>query len=68
VSRSVEVTVRANPDADDCLAAASQAYISDHPSLRGWDLDPRWTDNDRETVTLSVPTWFYEQLSDTSGT
>lgn len=69
MSRSVEVTVAADPDQDDCLAAAAEAYTEEHPALKGWDLSPRWTDDrNRETVTLSVPRWFYDLLSDTSGT
>lgn len=54
-SKSTTVTVRANPDLDDCLAGAAEAYVSEHPELKGWDLDPRWTDETRETVTLTVP-------------
>lgn len=64
-----EITVTANPDADDCLSEAAAEYIREHRELRGYDLAPRWTDeDDRETVTLSVPEWYYEALSDTSGT
>jgi hypothetical protein len=68
VIRSVEITVPANADADDCLSDAAEAYIAENRSLRGWDLAPRWTDETRETVTLSVPRWHYEAISDTSGT
>lgn len=68
MSRSVEITVPANPDADDCLADAAAAYIVEHSTLRGWDLAPRWTDETRETVTLSIPRYHYEAISDTSGT
>ena len=61
MSRSVTVTVTANPDEDDCLAAAEREYISEHPELRGYDLSPRWTDeDDRETVDLTVPAWVVE--------
>ncbi len=49
------VTVPANPDLDDCLAGAAEAYIAEHPELEGWDLDPRWSDETRESVTLTVP-------------
>lgn len=52
----VEIVVVADPDMDDCLAGAASAYIADHPELDGYDLSPRWTDDDsRETVTLSLP-------------
>jgi hypothetical protein len=51
-----KITVKANPDADDCLAAASEEYIAEHPELAGWDLDPQWADDaDREYVVLTVP-------------
>lgn len=51
----VDVTVPADEEQDDCLTAAQTAYIEAHPDLVGYDLSPRWTDADRETVTLSVP-------------
>lgn len=55
---SVEITVRADEDVDDCLSAAADTYIAEHPALAGYDLAPRWTDDaDRETVTLTVPRW-----------
>jgi hypothetical protein len=25
--------------------------------LAGWDLDPRWADDDHEEIVLSVPAW-----------
>lgn len=67
MSRSVEITVPANADADDCLADAAEAYVADHPGLKGYDLSPRWADETRETVTLSVPSWHYEAVSDMSA-
>ena len=68
MATNVEITVPANQDADDCLADAQAAYLAEHSSLKGWDLSPRFTDETRETVTLSVPRWHYEAVSDTSGT
>lgn len=54
-------TVPADADQDDCLTAAADGYIAEHPSLRGYDLAPRWTDDDtRETVTLTIPQWHAE--------
>jgi hypothetical protein len=53
----VTVTVPADPDVDDCLAYAAAKYIAEHPELNGYDLSPRWTDDDRETITLTVPRW-----------
>ncbi len=49
------ITVPANPDMDDCLSGAAEAYIAEHPELEGWDLFPRWADETRETVELTVP-------------
>lgn len=63
-----EITVPANPDLDDCLTGAARDYIAEHSDLRGYDLSPRWTDEERESVTLSVPGWHYDAISDTSGT
>jgi hypothetical protein len=51
----IEIQVTANPDLDNCLDGAARAYIAEHPELRGHDLSPRWTDEMRESVTLSVP-------------
>ncbi|MEY4416889.1 MAG: hypothetical protein RIQ53_4182 [Pseudomonadota bacterium] len=48
------VCVPADPDQDDCLAAAAQAYADQH-GLEGWDLAPRWEDETREAVILSIP-------------
>jgi hypothetical protein len=52
-----KITVSANPDLDDCLQGAADEYISEHPELEGYDLDPKWGDDDRETVTLTLPEW-----------
>jgi hypothetical protein len=52
------ITVLADETLDDCLQGAVDAYVAQHPDLAGWDLSPRWTDNDtRETVDLTVPDW-----------
>ena len=56
-NNSVEITVTANADAEDCLADAAATYIDENSELVGYDLAPRWTDDDRETVTLTVPVW-----------
>ena len=57
MNNSMTVTVRANPDADDCLTAAAESYVKNHrPDLAGWDLSPEWADDTREDVLLTVPT------------
>lgn len=58
MEKSIEITVAANADLDDCLEGAAEAYIEEHPELEGYDLAPRWTDEgSRETVILTVPGW-----------
>lgn len=49
------VTVKANPDQDDCLSYAAEQYVAAHPDAKGWDLSPQWADETRETVELTVP-------------
>lgn len=55
---TIDILVRADTDADDCLASAQEEYVADHPEAEGYDLDPRWEggdDGDREFIVLSVP-------------
>lgn len=59
-SKSVELYVAANADADDCLADAAEQYIAEHADLAGWDLAPRWADEGRDAVVLTVPRWHME--------
>lgn len=65
MSRSVDVTVPADPDEDNCLAAAVAAYVEDHPDLADWDLSPRWAVDEggemREAIVLTVPAWAVRQ-------
>lgn len=68
MSRSIDIIVRANPDVDDCLTDAAETFAAEFRELRGYDLSPRWTDDNRETVTLSIPAWIHARISDTSGT
>jgi hypothetical protein len=49
------ITVQADPDQDDCISAAVEAYVAEHPELEGYDLSPRWADGTHETVLLTVP-------------
>lgn len=55
--KTVQVVVAADADQDDCLTAAAEQYIEEHPALKGWDLAPVWADEDREQVALTVPVW-----------
>jgi hypothetical protein len=55
MSNQITITVPADPDSDDCLQAAADQYVAEHPEAAGWDLRPRWTDDDRDEVELTVP-------------
>lgn len=55
--KAAYITIDARPyeGHDDCLAAAAADMIAQHPRLRGWNLSPRWADDDREAIVLTVP-------------
>ena len=40
---------------DDCLASAEAAAKSAAGELDGWDLSPRWADDERDEILLDVP-------------
>lgn len=48
------ISARPYEDEDDCLRAAADDARSDL-GLRGWDLDERWADDQRETIALTIP-------------
>jgi hypothetical protein len=56
------VRVPADENADNCLEAAAKEYIDSHQELgNGYDLQPRWDDeDDRETILLTVPEYAIE--------
>jgi hypothetical protein len=41
---------------DDSLSAAEEAAREDL-GLAGWDLSPRWADEERERINLTIPAW-----------
>ena len=41
-------------DSDDCLADAAADYAAEH-DLAGWNLSPRWADDERTEILLDVP-------------
>ena len=51
----VRIPAKRYEDEDDCLAAAEWDYQRTH-DLVGWDLSPRWEDNERDVILLDVPT------------
>lgn len=58
MSKNIEIRVPAKQyeDEDDCLQAAAADYAEQH-DLQGWDLSPRWADEQREEIVLTVPAW-----------
>jgi hypothetical protein len=60
-AKSITVTIDATAaryqDADDCFALAVREYTRTRPALAGWDLSPRWADDQREEILLTVPAW-----------
>lgn len=54
---TIEVDAAPYEDHDDCLQAAADDYVSDHPEAQGYDMNPRWADEetDRSTILLDVP-------------
>lgn len=55
MTQSKKVIVKADPDAENCFASAVNDYAQRNPSAIGWDLDPQWGDDNRETIVLTVP-------------
>lgn len=53
--REVTIDAARYADYDDCLAAAAAEYVEDHPNAAGYDLSPRWADDDRDQIVLTVP-------------
>jgi hypothetical protein len=53
----ITVSMRPDADADDPLADAEARYKAEHPGLAGWDLCPRYSDDQRDEILLTVPAW-----------
>jgi hypothetical protein len=56
--KTTTIRVAVDEDQDDCLTAAVEAYLAEHPEAEGWDLRPRWDggeDGEREAILLDVP-------------
>lgn len=56
MSKQLIVDARKYQDEDDCLAAAERDAQVQY-GLEGWDLDPRWEDDQRERIVLTAPEW-----------
>jgi hypothetical protein len=50
---TLRVAAAAYENHDDCLTAAERD-IAEELDLVGWDLDPRWEDNQREYILITV--------------
>lgn len=42
-------------DYDDCLAAAAADVAQEHGVPAGYDMSPRWADDDRDEILVDVP-------------
>lgn len=56
----VRIDAKQYEDHDDCLTAAANDYAEAH-DLVGWDLAPRWEDNQRDVIVLTVPAEDFDQ-------
>jgi|SRR6188768_115790 len=59
--QGVHIMITADSAQDDGLRSAADKYVGEHPRLSNYDLKARWTDDRRESVTLTVPVWFLAQ-------
>lgn len=60
-----QILLAARPfaDDDDCFAAAVAAVEAAYPDSKGYDFEPRWGDDDRETIALDVSAAVYAEWS-----
>ena len=49
------ITVKSDPDQDDCLESAAEFYAATFPDAAGYELNPRWADAERVMIELDVP-------------
>lgn len=65
MSKSITLRLDAQryEDHDDSLTAAADA-VSDSLMLEGWDLAPRWADDQRNEILVDVPR---PQVNDAAG-
>ena len=54
MSKQVKIAAAKYEDQDDCLQAAADDYAEAH-GLQGWDLAPKYEDEQREVIVLTVP-------------
>lgn len=51
---TIRIAAARYEDADDCLGAAADE-IARERGLAGYDLSPRWEDDEREAILLDIP-------------
>jgi len=52
--RTLRIDAKRYEDCSDCLTAAAQD-VADERGLAGWDLSPRWEDDERDFILIDVP-------------
>ena len=61
---TIRVDAARYEDEDDCLVAAAETVARER-DLMGWDLDPRWEDDQREIILLDIPAYAVRATDDT---
>ena len=56
MSKTIKVDAKQYEDCDDCLQAAADAAAQEY-GCEGYDLNPRWLDDEREIILVDVPDW-----------
>jgi hypothetical protein len=57
-TKEIRLAAKRYEDFDDCLQAAADDYLIQNDLdgwLEGWDLRPRWENDQREFIILTVP-------------
>lgn len=58
---TIRVPAARYEDYDDCLTAAAHD-AADEYGIHGYDMDPRWADDDRDEILLDIPLWLAREL------
>ncbi len=53
-TKTILVDAKQYEDADDCLQAATLGYLFANKSVEPWQVEAKWTDNQRDTITLTI--------------
>lgn len=55
MNTTIKVSAAKYTDHDNCLTAAATDYVAAHPEANGYDMSPRWEDDQRDVILLDVP-------------